>query len=224
MRDKLAPHLNEFVLCKGWIEDWKSVDENITQVYIKNPLIKEANKNVLFDDLKLISKEHHINLFLEKEHSQDLRRLEEIFFNGVISQYTRSNGTKDYGINPEPFSSLHTEIDALFDDMEVNFKKKPKDLITKGTLITYELKLSPRLDKVQKKVEEAGDKLPTFYYTFSQYKEMIKELTDELKERIKFIRHICSNRKLRRQFGVEYNFALTIPTYEDVKEMAKKVA
>ena len=41
MRDKLAPHLNEFVLSKGWIEDWKSVDENITQVYIKNPLIKE---------------------------------------------------------------------------------------------------------------------------------------------------------------------------------------
>ena len=143
MRDKLAPHLNEFVLCKGWIEDWKSVDENITQVYIKNPLIKEANKNVLFDDLNLISKEHHINLFLEKEHSQDLRRLEEIFFNGVISQYTRSNGTKDYGIKPEPFSSLHTEIDALFDDLEVNFKKRPKDFVTKGTLITYELKLSP---------------------------------------------------------------------------------
>ena len=190
MRDKLAPHLNEFVLCKGWIEDWKSVDENITQVYIKNPLIKEANKNVLFDDLNLISKEHHINLFLDKEHSQDLRRLEEIYFNGVINQYTRSNGTKDYGIKPEPFSSLHTEIDALFDDLEVNFKKRPKDFVTKGTLITYELKLSPRLDKVQKKVEEAGDKLPTFYYTFSQYKEMIKELTDELKERIKFIRHI----------------------------------
>ena len=224
MRDKLAPHLNEFVLCKGWIEDWKSVDENITQVYIKNPVIKEANKNVLFDDLNLISKEHHINLFLEKEHSQDLRRLEEIFFNGVISQYTRSNGTKDYGIKPEPFSSLHTEIDALFDDLEVNFKKRPKDFVTKGTLITYELKLSPRLDKVQKKVEEAGDKLPTFYYTFSQYKEMIKELTDELKERIKFIRHICSNRKLRRQFGVEYNFALSIPTYEDVKELANRVA
>ena len=224
MRDKLAPHLNEFVLCKGWIEDWKSVDENITQVYIKNPLIKEANKNVLFDDLNLISKEHHINLFLEKEHSQDLRRLEEIFFNGVISQYTRSNGTKDYGIKPEPFSSLHTEIDALFDDLEVNFKKRPKDFVTKGTLITYELKLSPRLDKVQKKVEEAGDKLPTFYYTFSQYKEMIKELTDELKERIKFIRHICSNRKLRRQFGVQYNFALSIPTYEDVKEIANRVA
>ena len=224
MRDKLAPHLNEFVLCKGWIEDWKSVDENITQVYIKNPLIKEANKNVLFDDLNLISKEHHINLFLEKKHSQDLRRLEEIFFNGVISQYTRSNGTKDYGIKPEPFSSLHTEIDALFDDLEVNFKKRPKDFVTKGTLITYELKLSPRLDKVQKKVEEAGDKLPTFYYTFSQYKEMIKELTDELKERIKFIRHICSNRKLRRQFGVEYNFALSIPTYEDVKEIANRVA
>ena len=54
MRDKLAPHLKEFVLCKGWIEDWKPVDENITQVYIKNPVIKEANKNVLFDDLNLI--------------------------------------------------------------------------------------------------------------------------------------------------------------------------
>ena len=56
----------------------------------------------------------------------ELRRLEEIYFNGVINQYTRSNGTKDYGINPEPFSSLHNEINALFDDMEVNFKKETK--------------------------------------------------------------------------------------------------
>ena len=223
MRDKLAPHLQEFVLCKGWIEDWKPVDENTTRVYIKNPIIKEANKNVLFDDLKLISKEHHINLFLDKEHSKDLRRLESIYFNGVINKYTRSNGTYDYGINPEPFSSLHTEIDALFDDMEVNFKKKPKDLITRGTLITYEFRHSARLDMVEEKVEKAGDKLPTFYNTYDQYKEMIQDLKNELKDRISFIRHICSNRKLRRQFGVEYNFALAVPTYESVQEIQKEI-
>ena len=224
MRDKLAPHLQEFVLCKGWIEDWKKVDEKTTRVYIKNAVIKEANKNVLFDDLNLISKEHHINLFLEDDQANpELRRLEEIYFNGVINKYTRSNGTKDYGISPEPFSSLHNEINALFDDMEVNFKKRPKDLITRGTLITYEFRHSARLDMVEEKVEKAGDKLPTFYNTYDQYKEMIKDLKEELKERISFIRNICSNRKLRRQFGVKYNFALTIPTYEDVKEIANRL-
>ena len=73
---------------------------NIRGVIFEHEKFLHAGEgNVLFDDLKLISKEHHINLFLDKEHSQDLRRLEEIYFNGVISQYTRSNGTKDYGIN-----------------------------------------------------------------------------------------------------------------------------
>ena len=76
---------------------------------------------------------------------------------------------------------------------------------------------------VEEKVEKAGDKLPTFYNTYDQYKEMIKDLKEELKERISFIRNICSNRKLRRQFGVKYNFALTIPTYEDVKEIATRL-
>ena len=223
MRDKLAPHLTEFVLCKGWIEDWKPVDENTIRVYIKNPIIKEANKNVLFDDLNLISKEHHINLFLDTGYLNDLRRLEEIYFNGVISRYTRSNGTIDYGINPEEFSSLHTEVDALFDEMEVNFKKRPKDLITRGTLITYEFKHSHKLEKIDEKLEEAGDKLPTFYYTYQQYKEMIKDLKRELKDRINFIRNVCSNRKLRRAYRVPFNFASSIPTYKEIRKLADQV-
>ena len=43
MRDKLAPHLNEFVLCKGWIEDWKSVDENIKSKEDMYDSIKDNN-------------------------------------------------------------------------------------------------------------------------------------------------------------------------------------
>ena len=94
MRDNLAPYIKKFVLCKGWIEDWKEMDNEITRVYIKHPVIKEPNKDVLFDDLKVISKEHHINLFVKNEQiGESLKRLEEIYFNGIVSQYRRSNGT-----------------------------------------------------------------------------------------------------------------------------------
>jgi len=143
MRDNLAPYIKKFVLCKGWIEDWKEMDNEITRVYIKHPVIKEPNKDVLFDDLKVISKEHHINLFVKNEQiGESLKRLEEIYFNGIVSQYRRSNGTIDYGITPLPlFSALHTEIDFVYEDMEGRLSPKASDFITQRNLIEFEFVL-----------------------------------------------------------------------------------
>ena len=71
MRDKLAPYLSQYVLCKGWIDDWEKIEDENYRVLIKQTTIKEPNKNVLFDDLKLISVEHHINLFLNPDDVKD---------------------------------------------------------------------------------------------------------------------------------------------------------
>jgi hypothetical protein len=49
MRHKLADHLNEYVLCKGWIGGWEDMEERSTRrVFIKQPTIKKADRNTLF--------------------------------------------------------------------------------------------------------------------------------------------------------------------------------
>ncbi len=223
MRDNLAPYLQKFVLCKGWIEDWKEIDDETTRIYIKNPIIKEPNRDVLFKDLKVISKEHHINLFVKNgQFGEDLKRLESIYFNGNVSQYIRSNGTIDYGINPLPlYSALHTEIDCVYEDMEGSLTTKAKDFITYETLLNFEFKYFHRLIQLEKKLEDAGDRLPTFSHTYKEYKQMINEVKDELTYGIKFIRGVCSSRKLRRTYGVTSNFASTIPTYKQFVDSRK---
>ena len=56
MRTALANHVNQNVLVKGWIESWKIVeDKDVFRVSIKNPLIKEVDKNILFENQKLKS-------------------------------------------------------------------------------------------------------------------------------------------------------------------------
>ena len=223
MRDNLAPYIKKFVLCKGWIEDWKEMDNEITRVYIKHPVIKEPNKDVLFDDLKVISKEHHINLFVKNEQiGESLKRLEEIYFNGIVSQYRRSNGTIDYGITPLPlFSALHTEIDFVYEDMEGRLSPKASDFITQRNLIEFEFKYLHKLIKLDEKLENAGDRLPTFSHTYGEYKQMINEVIEDISYGIKFIRGVCSSRKLRRAYGVPFNFAQHIPTYQQFMDSRK---
>ena len=46
MRTSLAPHLDEYVLCKGWIGDWEDIKEYSTRrVFVLQPTIKEARRN-----------------------------------------------------------------------------------------------------------------------------------------------------------------------------------
>ena len=223
MRDKLAPYLSQYVLCKGWIDDWEKIEDENYRVLIKQTTIKEPNKNVLFDDLKLISVEHHINLFLNPDDVKDgLKRLEEIYFTGNINRYRRSDGSYDYGIYPMKYSSLHNEIDALYEDMSGRLTPKPMNFATRENLTLFEFGYKPRLFRIEEKLEQSGNNLPTFYATYNQYKEMIEEVRDELLVGIKWIRGACSNRKFRRAYGIKENFAETIPTYEKYLEVLEK--
>ena len=68
MRTSLAPHLDEYVLCKGWIGDWEDIKEYSTRrVFVLQPTIKQADKNLLYKEQKTISTEHHLNLFIKFE-------------------------------------------------------------------------------------------------------------------------------------------------------------
>ena len=74
MRIALADHVNENVLLKGWINDWKDLENsNNFQLSIKNPIIKKVDKNILFDNQKILSREDHINLFLPKDRFQSFK-------------------------------------------------------------------------------------------------------------------------------------------------------
>ena len=112
MRVDLAKYTNQYVLCKGWITDWEQINENTFRAYIEKPLIKKPNKNAVWDELETLSREHHINLFLPYniEKGNPYKRYTCVTFAGYIKQYTRSDGTTDYGVYPIAQSTLHQEL------------------------------------------------------------------------------------------------------------------
>ena len=94
MRTNLSKVFNQYVLCVGWIDAWWDLDDGQRRYCVKNHTIKLPNKNLLFDDLSLISKEDHINLFIPKEKVNSYlcysrknathSRFERIFFSGIV--------------------------------------------------------------------------------------------------------------------------------------------
>ena len=89
MRTGLIPHLGQQVLCKGWIASWKDLEGLSTrQVVVKNPTIRKADRNLRFEKQTLLTKEDHLNLFIEHK---DLPNYDATFqlhasiqFSGVV--------------------------------------------------------------------------------------------------------------------------------------------
>ena len=55
MRTSLSKHLNEYVLCKGWIGEWEDFLYNQTRrITILQPTIKRPDKQLLFKDQELV--------------------------------------------------------------------------------------------------------------------------------------------------------------------------
>ena len=68
----LSSFNNEFVFGMGWIDQWMDLDDDQVRYVIKNPIFKKPNKNFLFKDLPILTKEDHINLFLSKQDVNDI--------------------------------------------------------------------------------------------------------------------------------------------------------
>jgi len=118
MRTNLKPHLGTFVLCKGWIKDWKDIDEKHPQrkVLISQPTIRKPDKDLLFENQPIISTEHHLNLYINKEDLSDYPKFElnnTLDFSGIIEGYMRSNGSIDYGVYPNKQSLLHIKLELI---------------------------------------------------------------------------------------------------------------
>ena len=119
MRTSLAPYLDEYVLCRGWIAGWEDLSEYSTRrVFVSQPTIKKADKNILYKKQEVISTEHHLNLFIRFDDlpnydTSSFQLKNPINFTGVIEGYTRKDGTKDYGIYANAQSTLPFRIKRL---------------------------------------------------------------------------------------------------------------
>ncbi|WP_188021887.1 hypothetical protein [Synechococcus sp. RS9907] len=194
-------------MCRGWITDWEELEDGITRIYINNPLIKIPNKDVRFDNLEVLSKEDHINLFIKDEHigRHTLAMYKPVEFAGSVYHYTRSNGTHDYGIQTEPFSFFDKKLNRF---IETSNRITSEFSISIESL-TWTEKIAPIiLENMLEDLEASGDLLPTFDGTYSDFKGLIEKTKTTTAENARQIRCIASSRKLRREYGVKSNFCL----------------
>ena len=187
MRSALSSHLNEFVLCRGWISFWEEIPEYSTRrVVVSQTTIKKANKHLLFEKQKVISTEHHLNLFIKHE---DLPNYEIVFelneiinFTGVVERYTRKDGSEDYGIYANSQSTIPYEIEKLvrgFDDATKSMDNWEKNL---DYLKTYALPKTGDLILRLKEIHEGDNMLPTFIrHTSNISNNLLNSFTTYLK-------------------------------------------
>lgn len=209
MRTALIPYVNQYVLAKGWVTDWEDDDTTRTRrVYVSNAVIKKADKNLTFRNQKQISKEKHINLFLYYDHIDKTacEKYKCVAIAGFIYKYTRKDGSVDYGVRQVAQSAFHECIDDVLDRADNAYAK---GLWRPDTLMTF-IKLKQELEQLDQHLESAGELLPTFYKTYSQYKKDLRDLTEAISICIQRINSVCSNRAMRRKHKVTHNFAKTI--------------
>lgn len=212
MRTALIPYINQYVLAKGWITDWKDDEETQTRrVYVSNVIVKKADKNLTFDNQKLISKEDHLNFFVPVQYipTNFYEKYTCLALAGYITEYTRKDGSIDYGLTPIKQSMIEERIRAVSERADLMTSNK---LLTPQALLTlYSLK--QQVIECDEELENAGDFLPTFYSSYGEYKEEIKEWIEVLEKGIATINSVCSNRAMRRANKVKTNFARTINHY-----------
>lgn len=201
MREALTEYENQLVLCKGWIDSWKDNEgREIRQVCVKQPTIKVANKNLLFTEQKMISTEHHINLFIPfedlSEYRAQFQQHRTISFSGVVKRYTRKNGTTDYGIAAAPQHHLHLDLERLLLALR---SMNCGNSTTPASLHFLQHTAAPQLLVLEQRLEEAGNALPTFEYSYQTYKEMIARVKKKVEEEIKILSDYLSSRDYRRR-------------------------
>ena len=201
MRNALAPHRNQFILARGWIDSWEDLDD-CRRVFVKQPTIRIPDKHLLFDKQKTISTEHHLNLFIPHKHLPNFDTIWEqhnkISFSGYINYYTRSDGSRDFAINTDEQSTILFELETVATavmDVMSNSNLNTKD---DRFLTDYAIKKIKELDI---RLESYGDNLPTFRHTYAWYKDTINKIEKVIEISYKNINTIRSNRAFRRAFN-----------------------
>ena len=226
MRTALAPHLDEFVLCRGWIQIWKEIDDLSTrQVVVAQPTIKKADRDLLYKDQEVISTEHHLNLFIKHE---DLPNYEIIFernspihFTGIVEKYIRSNGSEDYGIFANKQSTLVYEIEKLIKGTDEAYNSTSIEEFEKSIdyLTNYAI---PTTTDLILRLEECGNMLPTFKKTFKQYVAELAELFYDLPKLLNQYENLISSREYRRSKKKKSSNLSVVSQMKDTKKKSNK--
>tara|TARA_B100001996_G_scaffold133158_1_gene101351 strand:+ start:7360 stop:8010 length:651 start_codon:yes stop_codon:yes gene_type:complete len=215
MRIKLEPYEGTYVLCKGWIKSWKDINHKQPQrkLLISQPTIREPNRDLMFNDLPIISTEHHINLFINQEdlatytNSFDLNSTIE--FSGIIQGYMRTDGSIDYGIYPNQQSLLHLKLEAL----RTYYPHLAKEVgVWNEEFYSFSQSAKRGLLTLSQELESAGDQLPTFIHTYKWYRSEIDDWLFCCDYCIKRIETACSSRALRRKNKIKTNFTKQFKT------------
>jgi len=212
MRTALIPYHNQYVLAKGWITDWKDdKDTQTRRVYVSNVVIKKADKNLAFENQELISKEEHLNFFVPLQYLPytPCKKYTCLGVAGYITEYTRKDGSIDYGLKPIAQSMVEENIATVCERARLITNEKL--LAPKTLMMLYSLK--KQMVECDKELEDACDFLPTFYRTYADYKKDIKKMIGVFDEGISIINSACSNRAMRRKHKIKTNFASTINRY-----------
>lgn len=174
MRSGLSQHLGKQVLCKGWIASWEDLEGLSTRrVVVSNPVIRRPDRNLRFEDQVLLSREHHLNLFIKHQdlpqYDTTFQLHEPIQFSGVVQEYSRADGTTDFGVYAGRQSTLPFEIQKVCLVVGESYVEEPRlEQLFRHTLL-------PKAEQLLEDLEEAGDRIPTFRGTYSTYKEKLQE-------------------------------------------------
>ena len=200
MRTSLSKHLNEFVLCRGWIGVWEDFPYSKTRrITVNQPTITKPNKRLLFKDQEVISTENHLNLFVKFEDliNYDTRFFElnePIHFSGMVEHYTRKDGSNDFGIYATKQSTIVFEVEKL-----------KRAIVDCNTFGDREFLINYAYNKVQELIESVksfDDCLPTFHQTYDDLMKSLLDIDETIKKRIEVINYLESykpNRESRRQ-------------------------
>jgi len=227
MRDKLKQHLDEYVLCRGWIRGWEDLDECSTRrVFVSKPTIKKADKNLLYQDQQVISIEDHLNLFIKYE---DLPTYDAIFelnqpirFAGFIERYIRGNGSIDYGVSGTKQSAFGFCLDQFINSIRETMHRPLEEIDH-----LFLEQVSRRILLMAQEVDRAGDHLPTFEKTYQDYKDTLLSLSIALTQTISRARAFLASRNYRRSTKKRFSAlkaaqALHSPR-KDAKEKARQL-
>ena len=197
MRSSLAQYEGSHLMCCGRIRYWiDHVESGIRQVTVGNPVFKALNPLKKFDELEVLAREDHVNLFIPIDYlaSYDTKFciLENISFHGIVSEYTRSNGTVDYCINSTPQNEILRKFEKVRAQI-VSVYSMP-DLSSPALIQNF---LLPFIDELKGEINQLGDGLPTFTMCRTQILFEL-DLISIAAERILCVR---SSRQFRRKLA-----------------------
>ena len=227
MRTSLAPHVGKIVLIKGWVNSWKfPEDSDYFRLSIKNPIIKESDKNIHFDNQNILSTEDHINIFLLRDRYESFRheysRLDVVYLSGKVIQYIRSNGTQDYGVDLLETDRVVDRFNDFLDEgRELLQITQEKGYPTQRILNYMRHSLIPRTYVLEKDLKELGDLFPAFSITYQGMMNMLLDQRQQMKSaleimqtalespiyryRIRKIKHKNKVKELKKNKGFGYS-------------------